>query len=238
MSTADLLQQTQQYYDGRLAEHGPTARGVDWNSEESQRLRFRELTRIMDDDPEASVLDYGCGYGALGPYLRGLGHRGPYVGFDISERMILAARAASADPLASFSADRSRLAPADYTLASGIFNVKQDAGDEEWHRYVIETIGDLADLSRRGFAFNALSRYSDPERRRVDLYYADPLDLFDHCKRRISRFVSLLHDTPLYEFTLIVRLAPNPNPNPNPEPRTPNTNLNVNTNQEPENREG
>ena len=38
------------------------------------------------------------------------------------------------------------------------------------------------------------------------LYYADPRDLFDHCKRHVSRFVSVLHDTPLYEFTLIVRL--------------------------------
>jgi SAM-dependent methyltransferase len=192
---------------------------VDWNSEESQRLRFRELARLLDDDPEASVLDYGCGYGALGPYLRGLGHHGPYVGFDISERMIDAARLANPDPLASFSTDRPGLAPADYTLASGIFNVKQDTADEVWHRYVIETIGDLAALSRRGFAFNALSRYSDPERRRADLYYADPLELFDHCKQRISRFVSLLHDTPLYEFTLIVRLAPNLNTNPEPGTR-------------------
>jgi hypothetical protein len=34
MSTLEFLQQTRQYYDGKLAEHGPTARGVDWNSEE------------------------------------------------------------------------------------------------------------------------------------------------------------------------------------------------------------
>ncbi|TMG79221.1 MAG: hypothetical protein E6H78_20525 [Betaproteobacteria bacterium] len=71
---------------------------------------------------------------------------------------------------------------------------------------MIDTIEDLAALSTRGFAFNALTSYSDPQRRRPDLYYADPLDLFDHCKRHVSRLVSLLHDTPLYEFTLIVRL--------------------------------
>jgi SAM-dependent methyltransferase len=207
MSTLELLQQTRQYYDGKLAEHGPTARGVDWNSEDSQRLRFRELVRLIDEDPDASVLDYGCGYGALGSDLRERGHRGPYSGFDISERLIDAARAGSADHAARFLSDRDALERVDYTLASGIFNVKQATSDERWKEYVLDTIADLSKVSRRGFAFNALSLYSDPEKRRADLYYANPLELFDHCARRISRFVSLLHDTPLYEFTLLVRIT-------------------------------
>jgi hypothetical protein len=47
--------------------------------------------------------------------------------------------------------------------------------------------------------------YSDPERMRAHLYYADPCRLFDHCKRRYSRHVALLHDYGLYEFTILVR---------------------------------
>ena len=39
----------------------------------------------------------------------------------------------------------------------------------------------------------------------ADLYYADPLDLFDYCKRNFSKNVALLHDYRLYDFTLIVR---------------------------------
>jgi hypothetical protein len=70
---------------------------------------------------------------------------------------------------------------------------------------VRETIADLAALGTRGFAFNALTLYSDVEKRRPDLHYADPLELFDHCKRTYSRFVTLLHDYPLYEFTILVR---------------------------------
>ena len=207
MTNQRLIQQVRQYYEGKLADHGPTARGVDWNSEESQRLRFRELARVLEGDPRGGVNDYGCGYGALVAYLRAHGHTGPYCGFDISERMVHEAREQHADLSdCRFVCDRAALAPAAYTLASGIFNVKQDAPDEQWRAYVLETIADLATLSTRGFAFNLLSLYSDPERRRPHLYYADPLDLFDHCKRHISRFVSLLHDTPLYEFTIIVRL--------------------------------
>jgi hypothetical protein len=40
---------------------------------------------------------------------------------------------------------------------------------------------------------------------RDDLFYADPLALFEHCRTRFSRRVALLHDYPLYEFTLLVR---------------------------------
>jgi hypothetical protein len=50
-----------------------------------------------------------------------------------------------------------------------------------------------------------LSTRSEPEKRRADLYYADPLETFELCARQFSPRVALLHDYPLYEFTMIVR---------------------------------
>ena len=97
------------------------------------------------------------------------------------------------------------LREADYTVASGIFNVKLEASCTEWESYVLRTLETISRLSKRGFAFNVLTKYSDPEFLRPDLYYADPLFFFDCCKTKFSRFVSLLHDYPLYEFTLLVR---------------------------------
>ena len=63
----------------------------------------------------------------------------------------------------------------------------------------------MAQASTRGFAFNMLSTFSDPDRRRPDLYYADPRVVFGACKERYSERVALLHDYPLWEFTTIVR---------------------------------
>jgi hypothetical protein len=40
---------------------------------------------------------------------------------------------------------------------------------------------------------------------RADLYYADPLWLFDYCKRNLSKQVALLHDYGMYDFTILVR---------------------------------
>ena len=58
---------------------------------------------------------------------------------------------------------------------------------------------------KTGFAFNCLSNYSDEDKRRNDLFYADPCELFDHCKNSYSQNVTLLHDYGLYEFTILVR---------------------------------
>jgi SAM-dependent methyltransferase len=203
-----LHDQVRGYYERKLQAHGPTPSGVDWNSRASQELRFAQLARLWDDERQVSVLDFGCGYGALLPWLRSRGFEGPYLGFDLSTAMITSGeQAADAAELSGwrFTSDRERLPAADFAVASGVFNVRMDTADREWREYMRATIDDLAALASRGFAFNALTSYSDPDRRREDLYYADPLEWFDYCKRTHSRSVALLHDYPLYEFTMIVR---------------------------------
>ena len=104
-----------------------------------------------------------------------------------------------------FTTNEQELVPSDYVVASGVLNVKLDASVAEWEGYVVETLDALHSLSLKGFAFNALTSYSDPEHMRDDLFYADPSWLFDHCKRTYSGQVALLHDYGLYEFTILVR---------------------------------
>jgi SAM-dependent methyltransferase len=201
-----ILETVARFYSERLRRFGATPAGVDWRSAESQVVRFTRLMQILDDACEGSLNDYGCGYGALVDYLQGTGLRLAYCGFDISEGMIASALERQRNvPWCSFTTDCSRLPPADYTVASGIFNMKLGYPADQWREYVLQTLAILESLSVRGFAFNMLSTYSDPEKRRDDLFYADPLDMFDVCKRQFSPRVSLLHDYPLYEFTMIVR---------------------------------
>jgi len=194
------------YYSEKLAAHGASPRGVDWNSEESQRLRFDQLLRVRADGEPFSVIDYGCGYGALVDHLDALGLPFRYLGFDISQEMIRIARERHPDRQdVSFTSAEADLVPADYCVASGIFNVRLEIPDDDWLAYIHATLDRLDRLGRSGFSFNALTSYSDVEKMRPDLYYADPLALFDRCKRRYSRFVALLHDYPLYELTILVR---------------------------------
>jgi len=197
------------YYERRLAQFGATPGGVDWNSEASQRLRFDQLFRCVSPTwPSSigSVNDYGCGYGALADYLDQQGFAGQYRGYDASSKMIeAAARGQGGAMRRTFTSDRRALEPADLTVASGVFNVKLQAPDDAWWDYILETIADLVAVSRRAVAFNVLTTCSDPGRRRDDLFYADPMRLFTHCKT-LSPFVVLHHDYPLYEFTIGVFL--------------------------------
>ena len=95
--------------------------------------------------------------------------------------------------------------PADYTVASGIFNLRADLSDTAWMAYILETLGHMNAASRKGFSFNILTKYSDADRMRPELYYADPCFFFDYCKRTFSRDVALRHDYREYDFTMIVR---------------------------------
>lgn len=171
-------------------------------------LRFTQLLQVLPDraDAATTLLDLGCGYGALLDTLRGRGSAVAYRGFDISGDMIAAAEARHGrDAAARFSTDLAAFGPSDVAVASGVFNVKLDTPVEAWHDYVWATIETLHAVSTQGFAFNMLSTYSDPGRRKASLYYADPCAVFDRCKRSFSPRVALLHDTPLFEFTILVR---------------------------------
>lgn len=202
----DIQAEVAEYYSARLAQYGETPAGVDWNGLESQRLRFAQLCKLVDPARPFSVNDLGCGYGALFDYLGEHYTDFAYTGCDVSADMVAAAQKRLAHaPQAKFVAAAEPPTVADYGLASGIFNVRLDRGDDEWQAYLHATLDILDRISTRGFAFNCLTSYSDPDKMVAKLYYADPRELFDRCKRRYSRQVALLHDYGLYEFTLLVR---------------------------------
>lgn len=200
-----ILTAVTEYYDDSLREFGATPRGVDWNSAEGQRLRFAQFDRLLDGEERFSISDIGCGYGAYCEYLCERSADFRYVGYDLSERMIGAARARIGKAEARFAVGARPDEVTDFAVASGIFNVRGGEPDETWFGYMLDTIDSLATHSRRGFAFNCLTAYSDAEKMRPDLYYADPVRLFTHCRETYSRNVALLHDYGLYEFTIVVK---------------------------------
>lgn len=203
-----FLDRIASYYSDRLAEHGPTARGADWRDERSQELRFARLLDLVGDDGQGSIAELGCGYGALAAFLRQTGRTNPYCGVDIAPDMVRAARAAHGDLPDVVFEDGDAVPPADYVVASGIFNVRFDIPDERWRAFVEDTIVAMAGQARRGIAFNMLTAYSDRDRMSPRLYYASPPEMLDWCIRRFGRHVALRHDYGLYEFTLVVRHIP------------------------------
>jgi len=205
MSEVPGLEQVKSYFGKRIEQHGASPRGVDWNSDESQNTRFDQLLKIVEME-SCSILDYGCGYGALADYAEQKGFHTDYYGFDILESAIEIARQIHVSkPNRTFLTEQDQLPICDYVVASGVFNVRGEQSFDTWTNYVIDYLQRFNDLSRKGFACNFLTKYSDADKMRADLYYADPLYLFDYCKRNFSKNVALLHDYRIYDFTILVR---------------------------------
>ena len=204
----DYLHEISDYYSRKLSEFGATPNGVDWNGEASQLIRFEQLLKVVEgrDEDAFTVNDLGCGYAAIVDFLAVNFNHFSYLGFDLSEQMVAAAieRCAGQQNLRIKQSGVIN-ETADFGLASGVFNVKLEHKNSDWLDYIKSTLQNLDQTSSKGFAFNCLTSYSDKEKMRDYLYYANPSEIFDFCKKNFSRNVALLHDYDLYEFTILVK---------------------------------
>ena len=199
----DLKSKVSDYYGDKVTTYGPTPKGVDWKDAESQDLRFEQLLKVIDARERFTLNDLGCGYGGIFAYKNTARRLAKYYGYDICEDMLIRARQLISDSKASFINSDRITRDADYSIASGIFNVKTDVDVEVWEDFIVETLRNMDEKSLKGFSFNCLTSYVDYK---MDhLYYGDPLFYFDFCKKNFSRYVTLLHDYPLYEWTILLR---------------------------------
>lgn len=205
----DVREKLNTYFTEKLEKYGATAKGMDYNGEAAQHVRFAELIKIIRNPAEKfSILDYGCGYGALFDFLHRHGWQFDYYGVDRIEKMVIAGKETHKDfPNAHFTTDEKELGPVDYLIGGSIFNNKLEVPNADWQDFVVKTLHDMNNLCSKGFSFNMLTAYSDEDRmaQRPDLFFGDPLFFFDVCKRNFSRNVALLHDYGLYDFTILVR---------------------------------
>ena len=188
--SSDMLRgQARDYYETKLRTHGPTPAGVDWNSARVAGAALRAARTPVARRHRRPV----------DPRLRlrlrrarrlpaGAGHRGAYVGFDVSEAMIEAARAHAAS-LPACRVHRRSSATGAGRLRGRQRRLQRQAGRTPMTRGAT-TSGDrgrLAALGTRGFAFNVLTAYSDADkRRRGSLLRRPAASSFDRCKRRYS----------------------------------------------------
>lgn len=196
------------FYQERLDNFSDNARRVAWKNEDAQQIRFAQFQRLLPFNHSFSINDLGCGIGDLIDFLKRNEYTFKYVGYDQMEEMINLAREKhpfEQDCEFKQIANAREMTMADFSVASGIFNIRLSYSDDEWLTYIKETISIMNDKSKKGFSFNVLTKYSDAEFMKDELYYADPLLLFDYCKKNFSKNVALLHDYDQYDFTIIVR---------------------------------
>ena len=183
------------FYENCLKREKGEVRRVGWRSRERQNLRFQILCEI-GNLTNTSILDIGCGLGALGEFLR---KKMPldYTGYEICGKMANEARKLrpylkikEVDILEKKVKERF-----DWVLSSGIFNLRL----KDNFLFLEEVLNKSFQFCKLGAAFNMLSTYVDYQD--PNLYYVKPEKVFSLAKK-ISKRVVLRYDYMPYEFTI------------------------------------
>lgn len=206
-----FLKDIQNYYTDKIKAHGANAAGVDWGSTERQERRFQMLAKPLVGAKDFSILDLGCGYGAYWDYLSAAHKHFDYTGADLSDEMIQTARATH--PQLSATCFQTGGIPDkmfDFVAASGIFNIMGGTGTDIWSTYVHDTLKAMFAHCRIACSCNFLTSYSDVDKKKAGLYYADPKDIIDFCVRELSIDIDFSHHYDAWDFTVhIFKTRPN-----------------------------
>jgi len=209
MSLISKIEQDLKSYYAQKADAPDLANQMGWKSKWAQEIRFVQLLKIIEEDDTFSINDLGCGNGYFLDFIKKNfpNQAFHYFGYDIMPEMIAEANKLHPNNQDNFKviSSASDMEMADYTVASGILNLKYKASNEEWLDFIHETISTMWAKSNKGVAFNCLTSYSDKEFMRPELYYTDSLAMFDFCQKNFTRHIALLHDYREYDFTLLLR---------------------------------
>jgi len=198
---------TERYYGAKVRAHGATPEGVDWRCEATQQMRFVQLLRLLPARTPASLNDVGCGWGGLLHFLarRRQLTRIDYLGVDLSADMVEAARRARPRHAARFVQGRRSPRVADYSVASGIFNVRLDVPLAGWEAFVRRTLLDLRATSRCGFAVNFMEPLPPHLESPPELYRPGAHAWIAHMERELGVEVETVAGYGLREVTLLAR---------------------------------
>jgi SAM-dependent methyltransferase len=211
MDLSDLRSTVADYYGRTVQAHGATARGVDWPCSLTQDLRFVQLLRIAGRRRQFSLNDLGCGYGALLPFVRARFRQSiDYAGADIAAPMIAhAKRLWAGDRLAQFCVAGSLPRRADFSVASGLFNVQLGHENRAWTEFIRSVLHELHKASQAGFAVNFILPPAPGIEPLEGLYRTRPGPWVAYCRKRFGAEVEVVDKYGLREFTLLVRYGSN-----------------------------
>jgi hypothetical protein len=129
-----------------------------------------------------------------------------YLGIDLSPAMLRRARRLWRNHgHAKFVVAHMSPRIADYSVASGIFNVKLDQPIDRWERFIARTLSDMKECSRYGFAVNFKVHCPPSDAPRSELYHTLAEPWICYCKWELGLSVELVTAYGLREFTLLAR---------------------------------
>lgn len=195
------------WYQERVNQYGLDIRSLGYNQKVSQCKRFEELLKV-GDLKDKRVLDVGCGLGDFLDYLIERNIPVNYTGIDLVPEMIRQCQFRFRDRIgrdatfeASDTLEYSPTEPFDFVVASGIFGLLSEHGQER----IEPTLERLFSWARSGIAINFLSARST--RKAEGRLYVDPATILK-IGLQITPSVELSHSYLPNDFTLFMYRSP------------------------------
>lgn len=200
-----------EHYSKTFKEYGDTAKGMDWQCENENILRFQILSGIFslkNTDIHCSILDFACGTSAFYEFLKSAPKfkNFSYTGLDINNELIDCARQKYpqnkyflGDILHDTSIIKEKF---DYIIINGLFTQKLDLSDSEMFSFWKDIISTLWNHCTNGIAFNSMSQFVDYKQ--DGNYHLDISLAGEFLKDNISKKFLIRNDYNLYETTFYI----------------------------------
>ena len=186
-------------YQRTFAKHGRTAKALQWGSDEAAERRYKEIVADVDFKGK-TILDVGCGFGDIIPFIEEKARHFEYKGVDVVPEFIETAK--KRHPGYEFEVGDFFGNPGDVkydiVMTSGTLNAKDDDA-MDFRKKAIKTMFENA---KEAVIFNMAGNYPQPKSKEDGkVYYADSTEVLEYCLT-LTKKVIFRHHYHDKDFTL------------------------------------
>lgn len=200
----------EKYCSDLLNKHGAGVDAVASGKQIYKNLCFKKLSKVFGGDNNFTLHDVGFGVGHYYEYLNGSlpDLAFTYSGSEVTKRFVEHCQKAYPDMDFFYRDLAFKVYPEryDYLIFGGTFYHKIDASDKEFEIFVENILKNAFQMANKGISFNFITDFV--EYKCDELYYAEIARISEFVVKNLSRFFTIDHAYPLYEFTVCVFKEP------------------------------
>ena len=192
------LTSVSKFYNQKYIQYGNSLKSIGWSNKKDQDLRFEKLL-LNYDLKNKVILDVGCGFGDLYFYIKkNFKCNFKYIGIDISNHILERAKKKVKYSNAKFY-NCDLLSYISKKVDISVLSGSLTLNFKNSNAYFNEVIRKMYKISKLSCSINFMSSYCDYKLAKNKHF--NPESIFKLSKK-ISNKVNLIHDYPLFEFTI------------------------------------
>lgn len=178
-------------YQEAFKKYGAHPKALYWASEKAAELRYKEMVTDLDFEGK-TILDVGCGFGDIIPYISQKTNKFDFTGVDMVPEFIQAAQKKHPEHLFILKDYFSHPMKEkfDIIISSGVLN----SNFKNTYNFRKKAIKTLFGHTREAISFNMAGFYPQPKNKKgYKIYYADSLIILKYCLSLSSKLIFRQH---------------------------------------------